>query len=81
VAGILSAICRSVVRGLVRIYYPRIEFTDRNRIPVSGPVLIVANHASSLMDPVVLGRNGCGICGGSFARRRWNQRGEVTLTT
>lgn len=44
-----------MVRRLVRIYYPKIEISQRERIPTSGPVLLVANHANSLIDPVILG--------------------------
>ena len=46
---------RAIIRGLVRIYYPKIEISQRERIPTSGPVLLVANHANSLIDPVILG--------------------------
>ncbi|MEO6182326.1 MAG: 1-acyl-sn-glycerol-3-phosphate acyltransferase [Verrucomicrobiota bacterium] len=46
---------RTAVRALVRIYYPKIEISERHRIPKSGPVLLVANHANSLIDPVILG--------------------------
>src|SRR4051794_37710606 len=46
---------RSIVRSLVRIYYPKIEISARERIPKSSPVLLVANHANSLIDPVILG--------------------------
>ncbi len=46
---------RAAVRSLARIYYPKIEMSDRERIPASGPALLVANHANSLIDPIVLG--------------------------
>ncbi len=46
---------RAIVRSLVRIYYPKIEISQRERIPNSGSVLLVANHANSLIDPVILG--------------------------
>ncbi|MEO6034047.1 MAG: 1-acyl-sn-glycerol-3-phosphate acyltransferase [Verrucomicrobiota bacterium] len=46
---------RTLARSLVRIYYPKIETSQRERIPRSGPVLLVANHANSLIDPVILG--------------------------
>lgn len=46
---------RWLVRGLVGVYYPRIEITGGELVPQSGPVLLVANHANSLIDPVLLG--------------------------
>jgi 1-acyl-sn-glycerol-3-phosphate acyltransferase len=49
------SLVRAAVRRLVRIYYPKIEISQRERIPSSGPVLLVANHANSLIDPVILG--------------------------
>lgn len=46
---------RTCVRGLVRVYYPLVMVTGREKIPATGPVLLVANHANSLIDPVMLG--------------------------
>lgn len=46
---------RGLVRALARLYYPRIEVTGGELIPREGPVLLVANHPNSLMDPVLLG--------------------------
>lgn len=46
---------RRFSRGLVRLYYPGIEITGRENIPSTGPVLFVANHANSLIDPVLIG--------------------------
>jgi len=46
---------RGAVRALAKFYYPRIEVTGGELIPRSGPVLLVANHPNSLIDPVLLG--------------------------
>jgi 1-acyl-sn-glycerol-3-phosphate acyltransferase len=43
------------VRWLVRRYYPRIEITGVERIPQTGPVLLCANHANALLDPILVG--------------------------
>lgn len=46
---------RFLVRALARFYYPRLEITRRDRIPSTGPVLLVANHPNSMLDPPLLG--------------------------
>src|SRR5688500_6070883 len=46
---------RELVRALAKFYYPRIEVTGGRLIPRTGPVLLVANHPNSLIDPVLLG--------------------------
>jgi 1-acyl-sn-glycerol-3-phosphate acyltransferase len=51
----LAALGRWFARGLVRFYYPRIEIEGAERIPATGPVLLIANHPNSLIDPVLLG--------------------------
>ena len=48
-------LARSLGRLAVRVYYPRIEFTGRDHLPTEGPVLVCANHANSLLDPVLVG--------------------------
>jgi 1-acyl-sn-glycerol-3-phosphate acyltransferase len=45
---------RWTARSVVRLYYPRIEVTGGDRVPRSGGVLLVANHANSLLDPVMV---------------------------
>lgn len=51
----LAALGRWFARGLVRFYYPRIEVEGAERLPLHGPLLLVANHPNSLIDPVLLG--------------------------
>lgn len=48
-------VARRIARGLARLYYSRIEISGREQIPSSGPVLFVANHGNSLIDPVIIG--------------------------
>ncbi len=46
---------RTLVRWLATKYYPNIEISGAERIPQTGPVLLCANHANSLIDPVLVG--------------------------
>ena len=46
---------RGLVRRLVRIYYPRIEVESAAPMPEDAQILFVANHANSLIDPVIMG--------------------------
>jgi 1-acyl-sn-glycerol-3-phosphate acyltransferase len=50
-----NGLARGLVRALTKFYYPRIEVTGGDLIPRRGPVLLVANHPNSLIDPVLLG--------------------------
>ncbi len=49
-------LARWLARKLIMVYYYRIFSTHRDRIPARGPLLLVANHANSLLDAVILGR-------------------------
>lgn len=51
----ICIIIQQLLRFLIRLYYPRIEITGRDRIPKTGPVILVANHANALIDSVLLG--------------------------
>lgn len=42
-------------RLVVWFYYSPVRIVGRERIPRRGPVLLVANHANSLIDPVLVG--------------------------
>jgi 1-acyl-sn-glycerol-3-phosphate acyltransferase len=50
-----NGFARGLVRALAKFYYPRIEVTGGSLIPRTGPVLLVANHPNSLIDPILLG--------------------------
>ena len=52
---LLGHLARRFVRRLIRLYYPKVEVTGREWIPTTGPVLLAANHANSLIDPVIVG--------------------------
>jgi len=48
------AALRVFLRALLRIFFRRIELTGLDRLPASGPVVLVANHPSTLVDPILL---------------------------
>ncbi len=48
------ATARAVFAAAVRAYFRRIEVRSQDRVPRSGPLLIVANHPSALTDALVL---------------------------
>ncbi len=54
-SSFLGNLTRSIVRFVVRRYFPRREITGGERIPQSGPVLLCSNHPNSLVDPIVIG--------------------------
>lgn len=53
--GLFYAGARAVLGAAVRLYFRRIELNRPDRLPTFGPVLLVANHPSSLTDVLVLG--------------------------
>lgn len=54
-SDIAGSCLRRLVRGFVRFYYPRVEVEGREQIPSGRPLLFVANHPNSLIDPVMIG--------------------------
>jgi glycerol-3-phosphate O-acyltransferase / dihydroxyacetone phosphate acyltransferase len=50
----IGAALRRIFLGVVRLFYPRIAVAGGERLPATGPVLLVANHPNALLDPVVL---------------------------
>ena len=49
------AIVRWLARGLLRAYFRRIDRFHPERVPATGPVLVVANHPGSLTDAFLIG--------------------------
>jgi len=50
-----TGIARNIARWAVKRYYPDLQIDNADRSPQSGPVLLCANHANSLLDPVLIG--------------------------
>jgi len=50
----LARLLRSAILSLVRLFYPHIEVHGRKNLPVGQPMLVVANHPNSLLDPLVI---------------------------
>ncbi|MFZ5787568.1 MAG: lysophospholipid acyltransferase family protein [Acidobacteriota bacterium] len=49
-AALVPAACRL----LLRVFFRRVEVSGLDRVPAGGPVLFVANHVNSLIDPMLL---------------------------
>ncbi len=45
---------RGVIRLLLRLFYRRVDVVGAQRIPPGGPLIIVANHHNSLVDPMLI---------------------------
>ena len=50
----LDALTLLLARVLARVFYRSVEVHGAERIPLQGPLLFVANHANSLVDPLLL---------------------------
>ena len=48
------ALMRTLARALVRLFYHRVDVVGAERVPRSGPLVIVANHRNALVDPLIL---------------------------
>jgi 1-acyl-sn-glycerol-3-phosphate acyltransferase len=53
-AARLEALVPAACRLLLRVFFRRVEVTGLDRVPADGPVLFVANHVNSLIDPMLL---------------------------
>ena len=45
---------RALIRLLVRLYFLRVESSNPDAVPKQGPVILAANHPSSILDSVLL---------------------------
>jgi len=50
----LDRIARELARLVVQIFYGEVEVSGAERIPATGPLLLVANHGNSLVDPILM---------------------------
>lgn len=53
-APIPYALVRVLVRGLLAVFYQRIDVVGAERIPSAGPLIVAANHHNSLVDAMLL---------------------------
>ena len=50
---VLYMILRVWVRLTLRIFYKEFTVNGRERLPRKGPMIVVANHPNTLMDPLI----------------------------
>ena len=50
----IRAFANLVVRLALRTFYRRIDLVGAEKLPARRPVLLVANHFNSLVDPLVI---------------------------
>jgi glycerol-3-phosphate O-acyltransferase/dihydroxyacetone phosphate acyltransferase len=49
-----ARLIRGLSRLLVRLFYGEIEVAGLDRVPLTGPLLVAANHQNALVDPMLL---------------------------
>lgn len=47
-------ILRKIVQTSLLVFFKKISVSDRDVMPTEGPVIVVANHPNTLMDPLLL---------------------------
>ncbi|MDR9468809.1 1-acyl-sn-glycerol-3-phosphate acyltransferase [Marinospirillum sp.] len=50
----LYRILRYLLRLLVHVYFLRVDSSSQDKVPATGPVILAANHPSSILDSVLL---------------------------
>lgn len=50
----IRTVATAVSRLVLRVFYRRLEAAGLERIPASGPTILVLNHPNGLMDPLLL---------------------------
>jgi len=53
-ADVLYALVRALMRGLLAVFYERVDVVGQERIPREGPLIVAANHHNSLVDGMLL---------------------------
>lgn len=53
----LYKVLEFILRIAVRVYFKKITVQKAAPIPETGPLIVVANHPSTFMDPIVIGLN------------------------
>ena len=46
---------RQIIKISLFIFFKKIVVTGKENIPVKGPLIIVANHPNTLIDPLIIG--------------------------
>ena len=47
-------VIRALSRGLLALFYRRVDVIGAGRVPPRGPVIVAANHQNALVDPMLL---------------------------
>ena len=50
----MRRVISSVLRVILRVFFPRIEIAGSHRVPRDGPVMLAVNHPNGLIDPLFL---------------------------
>lgn len=50
----LYRVVRYLLRLLVHLYFLRVDSSNQDKVPATGPVILAANHPSSILDSVLL---------------------------